>query len=57
MLPDVTGIDVVELGCGTAYFGAWLKRAGAQRVVGVDVTPASSTRHGGWTRSSGSGST
>jgi SAM-dependent methyltransferase len=40
MLPDVTGKDVVELGCGTAYFGAWLKRAGARRVVGVDVTPA-----------------
>jgi SAM-dependent methyltransferase len=40
MLPDVDGKDVVELGCGTAYFGAWLKRAGARRVVGVDVTPA-----------------
>jgi SAM-dependent methyltransferase len=40
VLPDVTGKDVVELGCGTAYFGAWLKRAGARRVVGVDVTPA-----------------
>jgi SAM-dependent methyltransferase len=39
-LPDVTGKEVVELGCGTGYFGAWLKRAGAQRVVGVDVTPA-----------------
>jgi ubiquinone/menaquinone biosynthesis C-methylase UbiE len=39
-LPDVTGKDVVELGCGTGYFGAWLKRAGASRVVGVDVTPA-----------------
>jgi SAM-dependent methyltransferase len=40
MLPELAGKDVVELGCGTAYFGAWLKRAGAQRVVGVDVTPA-----------------
>jgi SAM-dependent methyltransferase len=39
-LPDVTGKDVVELGCGTAYFGAWLKKAGAARVVGVDPTPA-----------------
>jgi SAM-dependent methyltransferase len=39
-LPDVAGKDVVELGCGTAYFGAWLKRAGARRVVGIDVTPA-----------------
>ena len=40
ILPEVTGKDVIELGCGTAYFGAWLKRAGAARVVGVDVTPA-----------------
>ena len=39
-LPDVAGKDVVELGCGTAYFGAWLKKRGARRVVGVDVTPA-----------------
>ena len=39
-LPDVAGKDIVELGCGTAYFGAWLKRSGARRVVGVDITPA-----------------
>ena len=39
-LPEVTGKEIVELGCGTGYFGAWLKRLGASRVVGVDVTPA-----------------
>jgi len=39
VLPEVAGKDVVELGCGTGYFGAWLARRGA-RVVGVDVTPA-----------------
>lgn len=39
-LPDVRGKDVLELGCGTAYFSAWMKRLGADRVVGVDVTPA-----------------
>jgi SAM-dependent methyltransferase len=38
-LPDVEGKDVIELGCGTAYFSAWLARRGA-RPVGVDVTPA-----------------
>ena len=32
---DVAGMDVVELGCGTAYFGAWLARRGA-RVTGID---------------------
>jgi SAM-dependent methyltransferase len=37
LLGDVAGKDVVELGCGTAYFLAWLARRGA-RVVGVDVT-------------------
>jgi len=40
VLPDVHGLDVIELGCGTAYFGAWLKKRGARRVVGVDITPA-----------------
>jgi SAM-dependent methyltransferase len=40
VLPDIRGKDVVELGCGTAYVSAWLKRGGARRVVGVDITPA-----------------
>jgi SAM-dependent methyltransferase len=39
VLPDVSGKDVVELGCGTAYIAAWLARRGA-RVTGVDPTPA-----------------
>jgi SAM-dependent methyltransferase len=39
VLGDVDGLDVVELGCGTAYFSAWLAKRGA-RPVGVDVTPA-----------------
>lgn len=39
VLGDVAGLDVVELGCGTAYFSAWLARRGA-RLVGVDPTPA-----------------
>ena len=38
-LGAVDGLDVVELGCGTAYVSAWLARRGA-RPVGVDVTPA-----------------
>ena len=36
---DVAGLDVVELGCGTAYVCAWFARNGA-RAVGVDPTPA-----------------
>ena len=39
MLGDVADKDVVELGCGTAYFSAWLAKLGA-RPVGVDPTPA-----------------
>ncbi len=39
VLGAVDGLDVVELGCGTAYFSAWLAGRGA-RPVGVDVTPA-----------------
>jgi SAM-dependent methyltransferase len=39
-LPEnVAGLDIVELGCGTAYVAAKLARRGA-RVVGVDPTPA-----------------
>jgi SAM-dependent methyltransferase len=37
VLGQVHGLDVVELGCGTAYFSAWLTRAGA-RPVGVDLS-------------------
>ena len=39
VLGDVSEKDVIELGCGTAYFGAWLAKRGA-RVTGVDITPA-----------------
>jgi SAM-dependent methyltransferase len=40
LLPDdLTGLDVVELGCGTAYVSAWVARQGA-RPVGVDPTAA-----------------
>lgn len=37
ILPDVDGLDAIELGCGTAYFSGWLARAGA-RPVGVDAS-------------------
>lgn len=38
-LGEVRGLDIVELGCGTAYFSAILAKKGA-RPVGVDPTPA-----------------
>ena len=39
LLPDVSGWDVLEDGCGTAYISAWLARRGA-RPVGLDNSPA-----------------
>ena len=39
MLPEVKGLDVIELGCGTAYVSSWLARRGG-RVVGLDNSAA-----------------
>jgi SAM-dependent methyltransferase len=39
VLGDVAGLDVVELGCGTAYFSAWLARRGA-RPFAIDLSGA-----------------
>jgi SAM-dependent methyltransferase len=38
ILPDVNGLDVIELGCGTGYVSSWLARRGA-RPVGIDNSP------------------
>jgi ubiquinone/menaquinone biosynthesis C-methylase UbiE len=35
LLPNVDGLDAIELGCGTAYVSSWLVRKGA-RVTGLD---------------------
>ncbi len=37
VLPDVAGLDTLELGCGTGYVSSWLFRRGA-RPVGLDPT-------------------
>jgi SAM-dependent methyltransferase len=39
VLGDLAGLDIVELGCGTAYMSAVFAKQGA-RPVGVDITPA-----------------
>ena len=36
---SVEGLDVIELGCGTAYISAWLAQRGAHP-VGIDNSPA-----------------
>jgi SAM-dependent methyltransferase len=33
--PDMTGMDAIELGCGTGYVSGWMAKRGA-RVVGID---------------------
>lgn len=39
VLPEhLSGLDTIELGCGTGYVSAWLARRGAAP-VGVDLTP------------------
>ena len=37
ILPDVAGLDVVDLGCGTGYWCAWFAKLGA-RPVGLDLS-------------------
>ena len=40
LLPaDMTGLDAIELGCGTGYGAAWMARRGA-RTFGVDISAA-----------------
>ena len=33
VLPDVSGLETIEIGCGTAYVSAWLVRRGANAVA------------------------
>lgn len=40
LLPeDMTGLDAIELGCGTAYVSGWMAKRGA-KVTAIDVSPA-----------------
>ncbi len=39
LLPDLAGRSVIDLACGEGIYSRQLKRAGAARVVGVDISP------------------
>jgi ubiquinone/menaquinone biosynthesis C-methylase UbiE len=39
LLPDLTGLSVVDLACGDGIYARKLRRRGAARVVGVDISP------------------
>ncbi|MFJ6323927.1 MULTISPECIES: class I SAM-dependent methyltransferase [unclassified Rhizobium] len=38
MLPDLHGLDVVDLGCGFGWFCRWAAEQGAASVLGLDVS-------------------
>jgi SAM-dependent methyltransferase len=38
MLPDLTGLRVVDLGCGFGWFCRWARETGAASVLGLDVS-------------------
>lgn len=38
MLPDLTGLRVVDLGCGFGWFARWAVSAGAASVLGIDLS-------------------
>src|SRR5262249_61422137 len=39
LLGDVSGKTVLDLACGEGFYTRFIKRRGAARVVGVDVSP------------------
>jgi SAM-dependent methyltransferase len=38
LLPEMAGLEVVDLGCGFGWFCRWARAAGAARVLGLDVS-------------------
>ncbi len=38
MLPEMDGLDVVDLGCGFGWFCRWARENGAARVLGLDLS-------------------
>jgi SAM-dependent methyltransferase len=38
MLPDVSGVRVVDLGCGYGWFCRWAREQGASEVLGLDIS-------------------
>lgn len=38
LIGDVSGLTVLDAGCGYGHYSIWAKKAGAERVVGVDIS-------------------
>lgn len=39
LLPDVRGLSVLDVGCNAGFFSVEMKRAGAERVLGIEAAP------------------
>ena len=44
LLPDMRGLDVLDLGCGFGWFCRWAREMGAAHVLGIDVSEKMLTR-------------
>lgn len=53
LLPGMTGLRVVDLGCGFGWFCRFAREAGAARVLGLDISERMLTRARGETRDNG----
>lgn len=38
LLPEVAGLDIVDLGCGFGWFARWARAHGASSVIGIDLS-------------------
>ena len=38
MIPDVNGAKVLDLGCGFGWLCRWARDAGAEQVLGIDIS-------------------
>src|ERR1700730_7741102 len=38
LLPDLRGLEVLDLGCGFGWVCRWARQNGAARVLGIDVS-------------------
>lgn len=53
MLPDMTGKQIVDLGCGYGWFCRWARQHGAAHVLGLDVSEKMLARAGEMTPEAG----
>ncbi|WP_294736643.1 bifunctional 2-polyprenyl-6-hydroxyphenol methylase/3-demethylubiquinol 3-O-methyltransferase UbiG [uncultured Pseudomonas sp.] len=53
MLPPMSGLNVVDLGCGYGWFSRWAREQGAEQVMGLDVSHKMLARAKEMTSSSG----